>query len=138
MLKLLALSGILFFSNSTINAQCGSSGGSSSGDGCGGGSHATTQTIKQTQGKFVSSFEVYGKCMMCADRIQIAAKKVYGIKSAEWNLETKVLKVSHDEQIDINEVHSAVAKAGHDTSIIKADDESYASLSGCCKYERRT
>jgi delta 1-pyrroline-5-carboxylate dehydrogenase len=31
-------------------------------------------------------------------------------------------------------VEKAIAKAGHDTKDIKATDEQYAKIHGCCKY----
>ena len=34
------------------------------------------------------------------------------------------------------DVKKAVAKVGHDTDEVKATDEEYDNLHGCCKYER--
>ncbi|NOZ48095.1 MAG: heavy-metal-associated domain-containing protein [Chlorobi bacterium] len=128
--KLFAISSIALFSFTNSNAQCGSS--------C--GSHATIQTTetKTETGKLNSTFKVYGKCTMCKARIELAVNKISGIKSADWDVNTKMLTITYDEEISINEVHRAVAKAGHDTDIIRADDDAYASLSGCCKYERKS
>jgi hypothetical protein len=33
-------------------------------------------------------------------------------------------------------VKKAIAKAGHDTDTVKADDVTYNNLHHCCKYER--
>jgi periplasmic mercuric ion binding protein len=84
------------------------------------------------------SFWVAGNCGMCEERIEDAAKSVKGVHSAEWNKETQMLSVSYDSDlIKISKVHSAVADAGHDTKLNKADDEAYNKLADCCKYERK-
>ena len=40
-----------------------------------------------------ATFKVYGNCAMCIDRIQDAALKDKHVKSAEWNIDTKILTV---------------------------------------------
>ncbi|MBR8536720.1 heavy-metal-associated domain-containing protein [Carboxylicivirga sediminis] len=80
---------------------------------------------------------VYGNCGMCEDRIENTIKELKGVKNAEWNQKNKVLTFSFDnEQTDIYKIHKAIAKAGHDTDIYKARDNSYAKLNACCQYER--
>ncbi|MCW3805712.1 heavy-metal-associated domain-containing protein [Plebeiibacterium marinum] len=82
-------------------------------------------------------FKVYGNCGMCESRIEKAAKLVDGVTAADWNKETKMIEVSFDSsKTDVHKVHMAIAKAGHDTDMHKAKDETYNSLPGCCKYER--
>jgi copper chaperone CopZ len=74
---------------------------------------------------------------MCKTRIEKAAKSIEGVSSAEWDKESKMVKVSFDSQkTDIHKVHMAIAKAGHDTKMHKASDDVYDKLPGCCKYER--
>jgi len=83
-------------------------------------------------------FKVYGNCGMCESRIEKAAKGVDGVNSADWSQETKMLEVTYNkEKLSVDDVHMAVAKAGHDTEKMKADDETYKTLHGCCKYERK-
>ncbi len=90
----------------------------------------TTQTEK---------FKVGGNCDMCKTRIEKAAKSVAGVSEAVWNKETKVVEVSFDNsETNVQKVHEAIAKAGHDTELVRADDETYANLPACCKYERLT
>lgn len=80
---------------------------------------------------------VQGNCGMCEARIEKAAKAVSGVTSADWNKESKTLAVAYDDsKTDIHKVHMAVAKAGHDTNMQIADNETYNKLHGCCKYER--
>lgn len=82
-------------------------------------------------------FKVYGNCGMCESRIEKAASDVEGVTDADWDKETKMLEVSFDEsKSDIHKIHMAVAGAGHDTGMHRAEDEVYNELPGCCKYER--
>ena len=82
-------------------------------------------------------FKVYGNCSMCENRIEKAAKSVEGVSSADWSLETKMLEVTFDTlKTNLNKVHLAIAKVGHDTKMQKASNEVYNALPGCCKYER--
>lgn len=84
-------------------------------------------------------FKVGGKCGMCEARIEKAAKSVSGVSVAEWDKKTKMLELTYDEsKTDIQKVHEAIAEVGHDTELVKADDETYASLPSCCDYERLT
>ena len=81
-----------------------------------------------------ASFKVFGNCGMCEERIETAAMGVSGVESAEWNKETKMMKITHAENVNIHEVHQAIADVGHDTKNHKAKDEVYANLPGCCLY----
>jgi periplasmic mercuric ion binding protein len=84
-----------------------------------------------------AKLEVLGNCGMCETRIENAANSVEGVTSADWNVETKLLTVSYDASAtDENKIHLAIANAGHDTPLHKADDEVYNNLHTCCKYER--
>ena len=91
--------------------------------------------MAQTEKK--EEFEVAGNCGMCKTRIEKAAKSVDGVSAAEWDKESKMIKVSFDSgKTDVHKVHMAIAKVGHDTRMHKASDEVYDKLPGCCKYER--
>lgn len=82
-------------------------------------------------------FEVKGNCGMCEKRIETAAKSVEGVSFADWDKKTKEIKVTLDaNKTDIQKVHKAIAKAGHDTRLHKATDQVYNALPGCCKYDR--
>ena len=82
-------------------------------------------------------FEVKGNCGMCEARIEKAANSVEGVKSADWDKETKMIKVSFDPaKTDLHKIHLAIANAGHDTKMHKASKEVYNELPGCCKYDR--
>jgi len=82
-------------------------------------------------------FKVYGNCGMCENRIEKAANSVDGLTATNWNKETKMIEVSFDaSKTDVNTVHIAIAKAGHDTDLHRAKDETYNTLPECCKYDR--
>ena len=82
-------------------------------------------------------FKAGGKCSMCKARIEKAANSVSGVTAAEWNVDTKMIEVSYDEaKTSIQKVHEAIAEAGHDTELVRADDETYANLPSCCHYDR--
>lgn len=82
--------------------------------------------------------EVNGNCEMCKKRIEKAAFSVKGVKSAEYHLDDHILHlIINEEKCSVTDVKKAVAKVGHDTDDVKATDEDYANLHGCCQYERK-
>ncbi len=83
-----------------------------------------------------TSFKVGGNCEMCKDRIEKAALAVTGVSSAMWDAETMELHVNHTKGISIDNVHKAIAEAGHDTDKTKAPDAVYNELPECCLYDR--
>jgi outer membrane receptor for ferrienterochelin and colicins len=91
-------------------------------------------TYSQSQGEI--SFWVNGACGMCQDRIEAAAMTIAGVESAEWNVETRMLKVKVEdaESFDEMQLHYAVTGVGHDTKKVLASEEKYEQLHSCCKY----
>lgn len=82
-----------------------------------------------------ATIEVDGVCTMCKDRIEKAAIKSKGVKSAVWNVETHELKLIYNEnKTDLVTIQNSIAAVGHDTKEIKATDEAYATVHPCCKY----
>ena len=83
------------------------------------------------------SVKVYGNCGMCKKRIE-AAVKTEGVKSADWNVETKMLTITYDTQkTSMDDIQKMISKVGHDTEKYSADVEVYNKLPGCCLYERK-
>ena len=81
--------------------------------------------------------KVYGNCGMCEQRIDKAAKSVTGVSKASWDKSTMMLEVTYDpSKTSVEKIQTAVAKVGHDTDAVKADDKTYSSLPQCCKYDR--
>lgn len=96
-----------------------------------------TTGVTYAQNKKVEekSFKVEGVCKMCKARIEEAAIYTKGVKFAEWNKETQILKVAYKTaKVDEKTIHKNIADAGHDTSEQKAPEEAYNKLPGCCKY----
>lgn len=81
--------------------------------------------------------KVAGNCGMCEKRIETSAKGLEGVSVAEWDKKTKVLTVTFDaEKVTLLKIEEAVAAVGYDTENVKAKQEVYNKLPGCCKYER--
>ncbi len=84
-----------------------------------------------------AEFKVFGACGMCKTRIEKAAKETEGVLSASWDLESNILSLEFDPAlVSLETVHKNIAAAGHDTELFQADDEVYAKLPACCKYNR--
>ena len=82
--------------------------------------------------------EVNGNCEMCKKRIEKAAFSVAGVKSADWHIDDhKLHLILNEEKCSLVDVKKAIAKVGHDTDDIRATDEDYEKLHGCCMYERK-
>ncbi len=81
------------------------------------------------------TINVNGACGMCKERIENAALNIIGVFSAVWDVETHLLTVEVDSILyNDNELHTKMASIGHDTDKIKASDEIYNNLHGCCQY----
>ena len=81
-----------------------------------------------------SEFKVLGLCKMCKERIEEAAL-IKGVKFAEWNKKTDILKVVFKpSKTSLKAIHKSIAEAGHDTDLLKGNDEAYKNLPSCCKY----
>ncbi|WP_295337786.1 metal transporter [Flavobacterium sp.] len=97
---------------------------------------AQAQDKKNKNAKY--DFEVNGNCEMCKKRIEKAAFSVSGVKSAVWHIDDhKLHLIINEEKCSLVDVKKAIAKVGHDTEDIKATDEDYNRLHGCCMYERK-
>lgn len=84
-----------------------------------------------------TSFKVYGNCEMCKKRIEKAAN-IEGVKSANWNVETKMMTlVFNEDKVSEKDVQKQIAKTGHDTQDLSASNAAYDKLPGCCQYDRK-
>ena len=83
------------------------------------------------------SFEVSGNCEMCKKRIEKAAFSVKGVKMASWDIPSNIISLIHDPNKAPDKIiQKAIATAGHDTPLVKADDAVYDKLPMCCLYQR--
>jgi 2-phospho-L-lactate transferase/gluconeogenesis factor (CofD/UPF0052 family) len=77
---------------------------------------------------------VAGNCGQCKSRIEEAAY-IKGVKLAEWNKKTKILKVVFNKtKTDRSKIAKAVAEAGHDNAVLVSSDKKYKTLPECCAY----
>ncbi|MDR1746323.1 MAG: efflux RND transporter periplasmic adaptor subunit [Tannerella sp.] len=84
-----------------------------------------------------ASLQVQGLCEMCRERIEKTAKAIFGVSSAIWDGNTKLLSLKYnDGKTSSDAVAKALAKVGHDTEQYKAPDEVYNALPDCCKYRK--
>ncbi|WP_298140475.1 metal transporter [Flavobacterium sp.] len=98
----------------------------------------TTQGQEKKNKNAKHDVEVNGNCEMCKKRIEKAAYSVKGVKSAEYHTDDHMLHlIINEEKCSTLDVKRAVANVGHDTDEIKATDEAYSKLHGCCNYERK-
>jgi len=83
-----------------------------------------------------TSIRVGGECGMCKDRIEETVTGIPGVYSGTWDKNSKILTLSYDKNLDLSEVHHAIAAVGHDTELERAPDSVYEALPACCLYER--
>ena len=94
----------------------------------------TTITFAQNKNA-KASIEVDGICEMCKERIEKAAIRTKGVKSAVWNVDTHELKLIYDDRkTDVKVISKSLASVGHDTKAIKATEKQYLSVHPCCRY----
>ena len=97
---------------------------------------AQAQQSKNKNAKY--NVEVNGNCEMCKKRIEKAAYGVSGVKSAVWHIDDQTLHlIINEEKTSLDAVKKAVASVGHDAGEVRATDEDYEKLHGCCLYPRK-
>ena len=101
----------------------------------------SSQVISQTKSETIF---VNGVCGMCEKRIESNCLNIKGVKMADWNRETGMLKIVFNEKkISLDSIRISIASIGHDTKLLTSDidsgwitapDEVYEKLPMCCKY----
>jgi len=93
-----------------------------------------SQTVPPISADTTVTFKVYGACEMCKDRIE-GALKIKGIKSADWNVDSKMLTVAYESsRMSLDKIHNRIIGVGHDTELKKANNAVYNKLPDCCLY----
>lgn len=83
-------------------------------------------------------YVVSGNCGECKERIERAAY-VKGVKLAEWDKDTKKLKVVYKpSKTSAETILHSVADAGYDSEKYTADEGDYKRLPKCCQYRTGT
>lgn len=92
------------------------------------------QKEKKESPIITTEMTVSGVCNMCKKRIEKAAL-IKGVKMADWDKHTQLLKVVYDSRkTTIEMIHQSVSAYGHDTANAKSPDGVYNELPGCCQY----
>lgn len=83
-------------------------------------------------------FKVLGNCEMCKEKIEETLKESNGVKSADWDVHSKILTVKYDSvETNLDNIYKTVSTTGYDSEKLKASDEAYSKLHKCCQYERK-
>lgn len=98
------------------------------------GFNAQSQNLTNVASTKTETVKVSGNCGMCKSRIEKAAK-IDGVSKADWDSKSKILAVTYDPaKSTMDQIGKKVAAAGHDNDKAKAEEKTYNSLPGCCKY----
>lgn len=74
------------------------------------------------------------QCEMCKERIEKELAFVKGIKSAELDVESKVLTVKYrEDKTNPEKIRKAVTDIGYDADDQKSNQEAYDKLPKCCQ-----
>ncbi|GAC1584423.1 MAG: hypothetical protein NVS3B19_00490 [Ginsengibacter sp.] len=93
-----------------------------------------SQNIKATSTDTTVVFKVFGLCEQCKRRIEGAAK-VNGVRTAVWDIDSKMLTVKYNpSKISLEKINNKIVAVGHDTYLKKANDAVYSALPKCCLY----
>lgn len=96
----------------------------------------STTMSAQTKNTKTEEVKVSGNCGMCKKTIEKAGN-INDIATVVWNKETKIATVTYDEsKTNKEEIAKRIALAGYDSELVKAKDEDYDNLPGCCQYDR--
>lgn len=84
-----------------------------------------------------ATFKVLGNCGMCKRTIEGAAAEVEGVYTATWDMDAKIMTVRYNPDTTTSQqVQEKIAATGYDTEQVRATDEAYSALHGCCQYQR--
>ena len=94
-----------------------------------------SQVNKISSTDTIVTFKVFGACeWQCKPRIE-AASKEKGVKSAVWNVDTKLLSLVYDpSRTTLDKIQNRIVTAGHDLQNKKTKDVVYNELPSCCRY----
>ncbi|MGZ3864482.1 MAG: heavy-metal-associated domain-containing protein [Bacteroidia bacterium] len=96
----------------------------------------TIGSFAQEKSKDVKTLtlKVAGNCEQCKNRIENASD-IKGVKVAEWDSKTQMLKVTYrPDKVTEEQIKQAVLSSGHDVEGAKAPDAAYDKLPDCCKF----
>jgi copper chaperone CopZ len=97
-----------------------------------------TEKVAKNKGKAKGNQEISittsAQCEMCKERIEKALNETPGIKMANLDVETKVVKVVFkSNKISADQIRQAIANTGYDADTVGANEKAYGALPTCCK-----
>ena len=93
------------------------------------------ETIVELMGT-ESSFAVKGNCKMCKKTIETSAMSLDGVHKANWNVKTKQIDLTYDDQlVELMTIHNTIAASGYSTELVDLNQEAYDNLPLCCQYD---
>lgn len=73
-------------------------------------------------------------CWMCKDNIEGALAYEKGVKSADLDVESKMVKVKYNpKKTDAGRIRKAIALSGYDADDVPRDPKAFDNLDDCCK-----
>lgn len=92
------------------------------------------EEVVEVQQVVSMNFTVQGVGEVSKKLIEAAALTVNGVNEATWDIDNMNIRISGNNDVKWEEVHSAIAAAGFDTTDMKATDEAYNALPEAAKY----
>lgn len=86
-------------------------------------------------GKFETiKIKTSSQCEECKERIEEALAFEKGVKTAELDVETKIVTVTYKKsKTSPEKIRKAISKVGYDADNVPADPKAYSKLDACCK-----
>src|ERR1700704_2396851 len=82
----------------------------------------TASYSQQSSKDSITAFKVFGACEQCKHRIEEAVKGK-GVRSANWDVDNKILSLSFNpSQTTLEKVQNRIIAVGHDLEERKAKD----------------
>jgi copper chaperone CopZ len=73
-------------------------------------------------------------CEMCKDRIEKAVIGINGVKSANLDVNSKVITVKYNSSLtNPDKIRQSISNTGYDADNLKANAASYKKLPSCCQ-----
>jgi periplasmic mercuric ion binding protein len=92
-----------------------------------------TEAIAAAKTKVVS-IKTSAVCGSCKARIEKAVSSIEGVEAAILNLNNQKVKVKYDPaKTSPEKIREVVANTGYTADEVKANEEAYHKLPGCCK-----
>ena len=88
----------------------------------------------QKKGNAKVEFWVRGNCEMCKETIETALKDQEGVVSVNWDVDSKIAKVSYDTtRVNAAQITAIPPTVGYETKELSHDEAAYQELPRCCK-----